>query len=252
MKVASLVGLAVMSIVPSAFAQWSDGFESYAVGILPPQGGWTDFGGTQTINVSGTQVHSGTKSMRLREGTTANDGYGSDVFYNFNGGVPITAGTWNFSWWQFMQGDTVSFMFVTTGVLPATFNTGLDLRADPSNVFGLGNSLLAVQADPNAPDLKGSAPIVQNRWVEHSITVNLDANKYDYSYDGAALVTNGVWTYSGTPALGGFNFWMQLHNTDTLLTFTYFDDFNLVLVPAPGAAGLLGLGGLLMARRRRA
>src|SRR5262245_5975945 len=102
--------VAAFFMVPApATAQviFSDGFETYAApGVLPPQGGWNDFGGSQPITVSTTRAHTGTKSMRLSEGTDTlggtSSGYGSDIFRNF-GATPITSGIVNFSFWQFVD-----------------------------------------------------------------------------------------------------------------------------------------------------
>lgn len=256
MKVARLAGLAVLSIAPSALAQWSDGFEAYAVGTLPPQGGWTDFGGTQPIAVSTTQAHTGTKSMRLREGTAANTGYGSDIFINPPGTI-LSTGEWTLSWWHYSTGDCDDFMFVSTGAMPGTFNEGLFIYYDVANRF-IANTppvLMAVQG----ANIIGTGTLVQNVWAEHRIEINLYDNKMDYFFNGAQIVNDAAWDATLGPGpgatLGGFNFWKQFQpaaGANATQDFTFYDDFNLALVPAPGSAALLGLGGLLMARRRRA
>src|SRR5689334_22879646 len=115
MKHALFAVVAALAATGTASAQFSDGFETYAPGVLPPQGGWVDFGGSQPVTVSTTRAHSGTRSMRLSEGTDTlggtSTGYGSDVYKNFAPAGTITTGWWQFSYWQFIdQGvDSVAF-----------------------------------------------------------------------------------------------------------------------------------------------
>lgn len=250
----------------SAFGQINDGFESYPLGNLPPQGGWTDFGGSQPVTVSSTQAHTGTKSMRLSEGTDTiggtTTGYGSDVYHQF-----LPAGTYNstthssvtFSYWQYIESavDSVVFNYISTGRMPTTFQTGLDLRGDPINQFTFGNSMLVVQDIAGQPTLVAAPiPLVTGRWVEHRAAINLTANTYNYFYDGVQRVTNMQWdtTPGDGVSLGSIDFWQQLGNSNGVNNFVYYDDFSTVAVaipePASAALGLLGAG-LLAARRRR-
>lgn len=254
------LALAVLANAPLAFGQFSDGFESYAVGNLPPQGGWIDFGGSQPITVSTAQAHTGTKSMRLSEGTDTlggtSSGYGSDVYKNFAAVGTISTGRYEFSYWQFMEQavDSVAFNYITTGRLPTTFETGLDLRGDPINGSGVGANLAIVAQDVGGTlTLIGSAPLVVGRWVEHKVDVNLATNLYTYSYDGNAIVTGQQWdrTPGNGVTLGGINFWMQLGNTDGVNSAVYYDDFNLRLVPEPAMGLFAALGGLALAAFRR-
>jgi hypothetical protein len=245
-----------LAMAPAALGQFNDGFETYGLGTLPPQGGWTDFGGTQAVTVSNVQAHSGTKSMRLLEGAGgANNGYGSDVFKNFFPGGPATTGAYNLTYWQFMETgmDTVSFMYLTTGSLPTTFATGLDLRADPHGGSGVGAGMLVVQDTPNPTLQVPAISLVTGRWVEHSIDIDLGANTYTYRYDGVARVTNGTWdtTPGNGVALGGLNFWVQVGNANGTTQAVYFDDFSLTAIPSPASAALLVIPGVLGARRRR-
>lgn len=252
-----IAGLAMTSV---SHGQFTDGFESYAVGNLPPQGGWMDFGGSQPITVSTLQAHTGTKSMRLSEGTDTlggtSTGYGSDVFKNFAPAGVINAGMWNFSYWQFMESsvDSVAFMYISSGRLPATFQSGLDLRGDAINQFANGTSLLIVQDIAGQPTLVAPAvPLVTGRWVEHSMAINLGTNMVNYSYDG---LSRYVGTWDTTPGdgvtLGGLNFWMQLGNANGVNAAVYYDDFSLSVVPEPvaGIFALVGCALLSLVRRK--
>jgi hypothetical protein len=254
----------VLACAVPAFGQIIDGFETGTVGS--PPAGWTDFGGSQPFVVSNTQAHTGTKSMRLSEGTdtqgNTTTGYGSDVWKNFLPAGGYTTGTVVFSYWQFVDPgvDSTAFMYISTGRMPTTFETGLDLRADGGGQGGFGaNQLLVVQNVGTQPTLQANPiPLVKGRWVEHSMTINLDTDRYNYSYDGVVRVTNLEWDRNPSPAgtgsaLSGINFWMQLGNANNQNEFVYYDDFNTVVVPEPTTAmfALLGCGGLAVARRRR-
>lgn len=250
--------LAVAAVAVPAQANWFDGFESYALGNLPPQGGWTDFGGTQPIVVSNTQAHSGTQSMRLSEGTGVvggSGGYGSDVYLNIPGSV-FNSGQHTLSYWQYVDPgvDSVSFMYISTGSMPNNFQTGLDLRMDLPNFYGFGSSLLIVQDIGGQPTLVANpVPAVTGRWVEHRMDVDLTANLYNYTFDGVTRVSNAQW--DTTPGdgvnLGGINFWMQLGNTDGVNRFVYFDDFSLVTIPEPTIGLLMVLVGVACSALRR-
>ena len=256
-----ILALAILANAHLAHGQFTDDFESYAGGVLPPQGGWTDFGGTVPIRVSTTQARSGTKSMRLSEGTGTiggtTTGYGSDIYKNFANAGVLTTGTYNFSYWQFIETgvDSVAFMYISTGALPTTFQTGLDLRADTWGGSGVGVGMLVAQDIAGTPTLIAPPQtLVIGRWVEHSMTIDLAANTYSYSYDGVNVVPSSQWdtTPGDGISLGGLNFWMQLGNANNQNQFVYYDDFSMTLVPEPTSAimGLLTCLGLAAFRRR--
>lgn len=249
--------------VPQASAQiiFSDGFESYAAGTLPPQGGWTDFGGSQPITVSTTQAHTGANSMRLSEGTDTlggtSSGYGSDVFRNFLPSGVVNSGMVNLSWWQFVepQVDSVAFMYISTGRMPTTFQTGLDLRTDTVGASGVGVGQLVVQDVGGTTPTLIAAPqtIISGAWVQHSITIDFVANLYSYNYNGATVVANAMWdtTPGDGVSLGGIDFWMQLGNANAVNNFVYYDDFSLVTVPEPSSLLLAPIGLAFWKLRRR-
>jgi hypothetical protein len=261
----TLSGLLVLAatlgatIPAPAAAIFGDGFESYPVGNFTSQGGWEDFGGSQPLSISTVQAHSGTKSMRLSEGTASGNGYGSDVYLNFQA-TPISGSLLNLSYWQFIESsvDSIGFMYISTGDMPNTFQTGLDLRAGATtagNVFG--PNMLVVQDIGGAATLMAYRPTITGRWVEYNMTINLVANQFDMKYDGATIVSGAQWdtTPGDGVTLGGIDFWMQLGNANAVNNFVYYDDFSLVAVPEPSvlALGGFGLAALMaFARRRKA
>ncbi len=235
---AFVAGITLFAPAPASAQVFTDNFDTYVTGsTLPPQGGWADFGGTQPITVSATQAFSAPNSMRLQEGTSANSGYGSDIFRNFFG-APITTGTVTFSYRQFVEPtvDTMAFNFISTGAMPSTFQTGLDIRtvADGTGALAGGTTVLAVQG----ATIVGSAPQVFGAWAAHNLVVNLDANTFTYGYNGSPVAA-GVWDAAAPVSFGGINFWMQFNNPNGLQDFVYYDDFSLSVVPVPEPSSML-------------
>lgn len=241
-----VVGMAVVSSAPAtAQVIFSDGFESYASGSnLDGQGGWVNFGSSTLTTVSSTQAQSGINSMRLEEGPNPPDGYGSDVYRNF--GPLITSGIVNFSFAQFVETgvDTAGNLFVSTQAMPTTFQPGVWIMtaSGPGGTPAAGTNVIVTRGATDAP--LGTVPQVFGAWANHSLTVNLDANTFDYTYNGSPVVTGGVWDTVTTDGVsfGGMNFWMQFGNLNGVNNFMYFDNFSLTVVPEPSSMALAGLG----------
>lgn len=81
--------------------------------------------------------------------------------------------------------------------------------------------------------------------------VQLAVNTYDLTGLGMWVDTGGVsYTVGSGGAEIGQNIWVRLGDGASGSSSDLWFD-NLTLVPAPGALGLLGLGGLALSRRRR-
>ena len=93
------------------------------------------------------------------------------------------------------------------------------------NVDGSVNALYVAYSDNTSEEFLQVPPA--NQWVKFDMTADLDPGKF--------LVSIGVYGVNG----GG------------PIDRTYVDDGVVDVIPAPGAAARLGLGGLLAARRRR-
>jgi hypothetical protein len=252
-------GVAFLVPAPASAQIFSDGFESYVAGSnINGQGGWVDFGGALITTVSSTQAQTGLNSMRLEEGPPggAMPGYGSDVYRNF--GPLITTGTINLSFAQFVDTgvDTVGNLFISTGAMPTTFQGGLWIltASGPGGTPAPGTNLILTRGATDAP-LAPPVAQVFGAWANHSLTVNLDANTFDYSYNGSPVVTGGIWdTVPGDGvSFGGINFWMQFGNANAVNNFMYFDNFNLTVVPEPSSIALasLAMAGAAWWRRKR-
>lgn len=255
---AGALALAAMLSAPAPVSAqpFNDGFESYPLGSFTSQGGWEDFGGFILPSVSTLQAHSGSQSLRLSEGTGSGNGYGSDVWRNFSAS-PISGKVLNFSYWQFIENsvDSIGFMYLSTGAMDNTFQTGLDLRVGATsagNAFG-GNLLVVQDIAGQATLMVSPVSKIMGRWVEYNMTIDLIANTYNMSYDGASVVSGLQWdtTPGDGVTFGGIDFWMQVGNANGINAAVFYDDFRLVEVPEPSTLLLAPLGLLLLKLRRR-
>lgn len=262
---ALVVGISLVSSAPVSAQAFTEGFETYPVGLFVPPtvNGWTDFGGSQPINISTTQAFAGTKSMRLSEGTDTiggqTTGYGSDVYRDFLPTGVVSGGKYQFSWRQFTETgvDSIGFMYISTGrVGLGNFATGLDLRSSAAATGNAaGTNMLVVQDVGATPTLFGTAPQVFGAWSFFDVFIDLDNNMYNLSYNGSPVVTGLQWDRNPGDGvtLGGFDFWMQIGNADAVNKFVYYDNFSLVAVPEPSSMLLapIGLAGWKLLRRRK-
>ena len=227
------------------------------------------------------QASSGAQSLALSLNPADGNSYGSDVYIvALNNGAVVTSGSWTLSYEMFLPAGLPGevHMFISQAAM-TDFKQGAWLLAKEAD----GNVLqYSFGAD--------TAPLVYDQWAEGKFDINLDADTVTAYYDGAAFHT-GVWEAEDTPtpAIGGLNFWIQGgNNTTGLIGTAYFDNFALVpsggqavwsddfesytpgnvdgqgpwidfggtlttdVTPEPTTLALLGLGGLLLRRRRKA
>lgn len=76
------------------------------------------------------------------------------------------------------------------------------------------------------------------------------AGSYTFNYTGQSPTTMG-WEYHNTQVVGTGSDLLEFVSTTAGNYGPALDDVSLVVIPAPGAAALLALSGLLAARRRR-
>lgn len=241
-------------------AIWTDNFDSYAAGNFTSlSGGWTEFAGAaEPVAISTDVAHSGNHSLKLIEGPSSGNGYGSDVFVNFP--TLLTSGQYQFRFWQFVETgfDSTSDLFITEGLLPGAFDTGLDIATDGGNIFGGGQAIIPWQYTTTAafiPPTTTLAAIQFGQWAEHVVNINLDADTFSYTYNGATVVANAPWNITAAaPALAGMNIWVGNEvgsNADNVVQAIYYDDFSLTAVPEPSAGLLVAIGCAAVGMRRR-
>jgi hypothetical protein len=174
--------------------------------------------------------------------------YGSDVYLvDLNGGSLITSGKWTISYRLYVPSDANSNcyldMYFSQVAMTGTqtgFEDGGWLRAGrPTGTisYGTGNN------DPNTP-------LVFDQWKEVKLVIDLGADTVTASYNGTTFHT-GDWNTAEltVPSIGGLNFWTGGPNLVGQTGTFYVDDFN--VTPEPATMALLGIGGLMMIRRRR-
>jgi hypothetical protein len=152
----------------------------------------------------------------------------------------VTSGQWRYTAWQFIpQG----FTGLTNFILNNRYNDG----GPYSWAVQLGfNAATGLVTDDNG---RTEIPLnyVTGQWAEIRVDFDLDANTISEYYNGT-LLASGVWATGTSPILelGAVDLFA---NTGSVV---YYDDMSLVQIPAPASFALLGLGGLIAGRRRRA
>jgi hypothetical protein len=118
------------------------------------------------------------------------------------------------------------------------------LNPDPISGMSVAN-LQAGQFPTPGSEVNPANPvneIIRLRWTP----ANYEVGTVDFSAQKAAAATTGVQVYATNPSTGA--------HTSLNVEFaniTWLGLSNIPIVPAPSSLALLGLGGLLVARRRR-
>jgi len=244
MWAASLV--VTLAFMPStAMADFTENFESYALGNINGQGPWVDFGGAETPDVSNAQASSGSQSLALS--TTTAGAYGSDVYVaNINNGTAVTSGAWNLSYQMYIPSsfDGQLQMYISQGEMPTTFEEGGWIQANNNaGASTINRASTVIGATP--------AALLLDQWAEVSALIDLDNDTLELSYNGAVFHT-GAWDVQnpGAPSIGGINFWVDNGTTPGSI---FLDDFSFTAVPEPSSLvfASLAMVGLLGRRRTR-
>ena len=214
---------------------------SYADGTLPGNGaagsgwdtGWSATNGTGNITLSGGEVTGSTSGQRAVRSLTDSQGTNGTTIYV---GVDYAFGT-HYSALELQEGGS----------------TRLRLQTNTS-FTGTGGEIHSMQREENGTGVG----------IFHFTPVSTGVNRYVFEIvygagdiDTATLYENGVELGSITSdsdgfdlnrvSLGAFGGGGSLGTVDNLIIATTFAE----AVPEPGSLALLGLGGLLIARRRR-
>ncbi len=223
-----LCALVAVGLTPvAALGQWSDNFDAYSPGSINGQGGWKGWDGVPSAAgiVTSAISRSAPNSQQINSA--------ADSVHLYSG---VSSGVWTYTAYQYIP---ASFTGSTYFILLNTYNdTGpYDWSVELQFLGGTGQVV---------DDLRASNPVsfVRDAWAEIRIDIDLSANTVSQYYNGS-LIASGTWT-TGTPSV------MNLAAVDLFGgtgTDVYYDDMR--LIPAPASAALMGLAGLLSARRRR-
>jgi hypothetical protein len=229
----AVVGLV---LAPSAaMANWSDNFDSYAPGSINGQGGWQGWGGAPAA--AGTVV----TTPFLSPPQSQEIGAASDSVHQYSG---YTSGSWTYSAWQYIPGSY-------TG---ATYFILLNQYDDPgltdnwSMQVEFNSTANAAQVILYSGAVAGTPiPIVRDQWVEIRDVIDLTADTQSVYYNNQLLLTTS-WTngiQATTPGILNIAA-VDLYGNNA--SSVWYDDMS--LTPEPASLVLLGLGLLLVTRRR--
>jgi MYXO-CTERM domain-containing protein len=225
-----LAAVAGLALASAAQGQWSDNFDSYAPGSIDGIGGWHGWDGVPAAagTVTTDQFRSGPNSQSI-VGV-------NDSVRNYTG---VTSGAWSYTAWQFIPQD---FTGVTDFILNSQYNNGGPYQWAVQLGFDAATGLVT---DDNGR-ASNTVSFLRGTWAEVRVDFDLTANTIAEYYNGS-LVASGTWNSVSYPALA-FEGVDLFASTGSVV---YYDDMSLTQVPAPAGAAILGLGGLLVTRRRR-
>jgi len=230
-RLASIAAVALIGTsLNSLAADFFDGFESYANGSsLHGQGGWAgwDNSAGATGYASTDYAYAGNQSVKIVGA--------SDLTHNFSG---FTSGQALLSIWQYLPANYTgdSYLILLNRYAPGGPDAwSVQIHADSAT----GNLV---------SDNGGGAtlPFIRNQWVEYRFDIDLTANTVDEYYGGTLLSTHQWYDPGDANALAQVGA-IDLFGNNA--SDVYYD--NLSLVPEPATLGLLALGGVLLALRRK-
>ncbi|MGH7242393.1 MAG: PEP-CTERM sorting domain-containing protein [Phycisphaerales bacterium] len=258
-KLISAAAMLAIAAGANATVIYSTGFENppFAVAALSGQG-TPAYAVTSTnfnVNNGAGLAHSGTQYARISGSGTSTSGSWAwadntrTAAQLASGGMIIRASIWvNLS---------------TTGAIGTRlYRAGLDLYNDTgaSRVGAVGINLdgsvsFINGAATNASVSTAAGAVALNAWHNLIVEADFAAHTLAFTVDGVAITTPagfGVFD-AGITGFGDADLYSVRGSTGTNTTTEHrYDDLSIEQIPAPGALALVGLGGLIAARRRRA
>jgi hypothetical protein len=250
----AVVGLV---LAPSAaMADWSDNFDSYAPGSINGQGGWHGWGADPSVagRVVTDMSLSAPQSQKIGGGT------GTDSVHEYSG---YTSGHWTYTARQFIP-ETF------TGTAPSYFIM-VRQYTDPSGPYAwsvqMGFNPTTGQVDADVGGVQQHMPFIKGQWIPIRVEIYLDDDWAKLFYNNVLIDDPAL---PDKPLLGGGYQWSKGvfgSDTDGILNIAAVDLFdgyttagtpgssavyydNMSLTPEPASLVLLGLGLLLVNRRR--
>jgi hypothetical protein len=227
---------------------WTTSFENFTPGVLDNQNGWPTSGtNLPWASVVTTNPQDGVQSVRIGADTTVAPG---SQRLGFSPSVPTPANTADTtSWWFYVdQSDVGGADYDFIGQAPTqsllTWRINLSFQGNIRILDDEGEGLLFV-------DSLTAFPV--GSWFQLAVvtdpTANAGAGAIQYYLNGNLFYTSQTGTVAGT-AVEQFVF--RSDNFQNAGGFAQLDNIGGSIIPTPGAVALLGLGGLVASRRRRA
>lgn len=199
---------ALLFIVPAASADWSDDFDSYALGSgLIGQGGWEGWEGSPAADafVTDVQAYSAPHSLECIPTT--------DIVQEFS----EISGEWIMTAYCYIPtastGLQYFIMLNTYDGVTSTFDWSVQVEFDSDG--------------GTVTDYYSSAvtPIINDQWVQMRVEINLDLNLYDLYYNDTFLASN-AWQSTGVNEIAALDIFSNGGST------IFWDDFTLIGVSA--------------------
>lgn len=169
-----------------AIADWSDNFDSYSVGGIIGQGGWTGWDDNPAWDalVTADQAMSAPNSVSIIQT--------SDIVQQYTG---YTSGMWSMSGYCYIPAGSTGtqyFILLSIYVPGGTNEWCLQLR------FNSATGLVS------AAEGGGSTPIINNQWVKAEVIIDLDTNNQTIFYNDVNLGTI-PWSTNATLNIGALD-----------------------------------------------
>ena len=196
---------ALLLIVPAASADWSDNFDSYALGSgLIGQGGWDGWEGSAAADafVSDTQALSAPHSL-LSVPTT-------DIVQEYT----EVSGDWIMTGYCYIPtGSTGKQFFIMLNIYDgstSTFNWSVQLEYDADGAIVTDTYSSAV------------ASMIYDTWVQVRVEIHLDINVYELYYNNVFMASNAWQDGSGVNEIAALDIYSQGGSS------IYWDDLTLI------------------------
>lgn len=198
---------ALLLIVPAASADWSDNFDSYALGSgLHGQGGWEGWEGDPAWDAFVTDIQAYTAPHSLACIPT------TDIVQEF----AETSGEWTMTGYMYIPtgstGEQYFIMLNTYDGSTSTFDWSIEVQFDSDAGTVTDNMASAITT------------IIYDAWVQIRVEINLDVNVYDLYYNEVFL-SSFAWQSTGVNEIAALDIFSNGGST------IYWDDFTLVVNP---------------------
>jgi len=230
----ALLGMCLLA-PNTVLAQGADNFDSYTAGAVIPAGN-----GTANGIVTAGPANSLPNSLAVVGGA------GTDQVFEF--GYEPKTGQWDFSVMTYVPSDGKA------GEQYFNLMNKFDVATNTYHWSNVEVHWLMSSTDPNAVDkvtrgrdVATAQPIQYDKWVEVSAAIDLDANSVEIFYDGVSLGGPTTWQKGADP-INGIDC-LDIFPISADASVMYYDDVS--LTPEPATMALLGMGGVMMFRRRR-
>ena len=155
---------------------WTDSFDTYVEGPLPPQGGWIPWNDDPKAGhflVTPERAQSAPYSVAI----DGND----DGVHRYSG---FTAGSWQYRAWVYVPQEMADLQyFILLNTYPTVFPDGWSLALE----FDGEESVVRDFASPE------SVPLVRNAWIPIRVEIDLDADVLSAFYNEQLVITKS-WT----------------------------------------------------------